>query len=242
MKRVVGAGEQEGRVCEEHGGERLVEVGIFYQWEASSWPSRTWGNGRRVSLDSATDGSVTGDTAADTEAEASRSGEPGTFRDRVWTWNQPWWHQCGNWTYGGWQEDSTEVQPDCELLPRFVQGWYLLADANLSQTEKNLVQTALNGDFDVDKVAQELRNQWSDSELRHRDQGRHGSYLGDLAEDDVGEDVVNLTEDTAWVMQSDMSPEVDLDLTEADKDVQDAMVAALEPEGHFAKPDNVNIR
>ena len=102
-----------------------------------------------------------------------------------------------------------------------------LADANLSQTEKNLVQTALNGDFDVDKVAQELRNQWSDSELRHRDQGRHGSYLGDLAEDDVGEDVLNLTEDTAWVMQPDMSPEVDLDLTEADKDVQDAMVAAL---------------
>ena len=101
---------------------------------------------------------------------------------------------------------ASEGQPDCELLPQFVQGWYLLADANLSQTEKNLVQTALNGDFDVDKVAQELRNQWS----------RHGSYLADLAEDDAGEDV--LAEDTAWVMQPDMSPEVDLDLTEADKD------------------------
>ena len=39
------------------------------------------GNGRRVSLDSTTDGSVTGDTAADAEAETSPSEAVGMTRE-----------------------------------------------------------------------------------------------------------------------------------------------------------------
>ena len=137
-------------------------------------------------------------------------------------------HGHGTWspsTSGDWWKPEIEAREDCELLPRFVQGWYLLADANLSQTERNLVQTALGGNFDVDKVAQELRNQWSDSEIRHRDQGRHGGYLGEAMEDEFDAD--HLDEDTAWLMNED-EPLVDsTDMTEANTEVQAAMVAAL---------------
>ena len=67
-----------------------------------------------------------------------------------------------------------------ELLPTFIQGWYLLADAGLDHNEKNLVMTALGGNFQPDRVAQELRNQFPESEVRRRDgQRRFQSYLGE---------------------------------------------------------------
>ena len=83
-----------------------------------------------------------------------------------------------------------------ELLPDFLQGWYLLVDSGLDSQEKNMIQTAVNGDFSVERVAQELRTQWPDDELRRRDQGgRHAGYWARSTEEDQG---MSEEEETSW--------------------------------------------
>eukprot|EP00435_Cladocopium_sp_Y103_P055044 s512_g18.t1 len=69
-------------------------------------------------------------------------------------------------------EDEPWTRDGQELLPDFLQGWYLLQDASLDGNERNMVQTALQGDFSLHRVAQELRVQWPEDELRRRDQGQ----------------------------------------------------------------------
>ena len=59
-----------------------------------------------------------------------------------------------------------------ELLPPFIQGWYLMTDAGSDHSERNLVMTALGGNFSPQRVAQELRNQFPETAVRRRDQGR----------------------------------------------------------------------
>ena len=109
-----------------------------------------------------------------------------------------------------------------ELLPSFIQGWYLLQDANLSQTERNLVQTALSGNFTVENVAQELRNQWSDSDLRHRD-GRHAHYLGSIVEEE--EDSEPETGEAAWWNDVELTEEGFALVAEAESSAQTALAA-----------------
>jgi len=79
-------------------------------------------------------------------------------------------------------EDEHWKRDGHELLPDFLQGWYLLQDASLDGNERNMVQTALQGDFSLHRVAQELRVQWPEDELRRRDQGsRAGANWSDEA-------------------------------------------------------------
>eukprot|EP00439_Symbiodinium_sp_Y106_P027518 s3655_g3.t1 len=145
-------------------------------------------------------------TAADThEAEAAEEQE--REDDPSWSWDnnqshywgnhwsyyhqtrdywgnssyEPWWSSSSSW----WQQDAYDRKADQggsmpELLPDYVQGWYLLQDAGLTTHERNVVQTALQGDFSLQKVAQELRNQWSGADLLKRESGhRQSGYLGE---------------------------------------------------------------
>ncbi|CAE7778304.1 unnamed protein product, partial [Symbiodinium microadriaticum] len=104
-----------------------------------------------------------------------------------WSWNAGWGSYRGAWSYEEQGSSTTasnedERQPQ-ELLPVFIQGWYLLTDAALDSHERNLVVTALNGNFNPARVAQELRNQFSEQEVKRRDQrARHQSYLGETME------------------------------------------------------------
>lgn len=67
-----------------------------------------------------------------------------------------------------------------ELLPEFLQGWYLLMDSGLESTERNMIQTALQDDFSLQRVSRELRLQWPDEELRRHDQNsRHAGFWAD---------------------------------------------------------------
>ena len=75
-----------------------------------------------------------------------------------------------------------------QLLPEFVQGWLLLQDAGLEVNERNMILAAIKGDFRLERVAQELRNQWNDDDLRRRDQHGRG---------------------TAWVTKDEESPAED---------------------------------
>ncbi|CAE7339017.1 unnamed protein product [Symbiodinium sp. CCMP2456] len=87
-----------------------------------------------------------------------------------------------------WDGQPRHAGQRMELLPQFIQGWYLLADANLDSGERNLVMTALGGNFDPLRVAQELRNQFSEGDIRRRDTTRrHQSYLGEFMDDEDGD-------------------------------------------------------
>ena len=94
---------------------------------------------------------------------------------------EPWWSSSSSWR----QQDAYDRKADQggsmpELLPDYVQGWYLLQDAGLTTHERNVVQTALQGDFSLQRVAQELRNQWSGADLLKRESGhRQSGYLGE---------------------------------------------------------------
>jgi hypothetical protein len=47
----------------------------------------------------------------------------------------------------------------------------MLQDAGLEVHERNLVMTALKNDFSFERVAQELRNQWPEHELKTNHHG-----------------------------------------------------------------------
>ena len=79
----------------------------------------------------------------------------------------------------------------------------LLADAALDSAERNIIATALNGDYSPARAAQELRNQFPETELRRKDQGRRSHAFvsmddiyetenydehADYGEDNVGEE------------------------------------------------------
>ena len=85
-----------------------------------------------------------------------------------------------------------------ELLPEFLQGWYLLADAGLEPAEKNLIQTAIQDDFSVERVAKELRQQWPDHDLKLRDQqAKYSNFWNDEAYGTIEEEEGEF-EETAW--------------------------------------------
>ena len=104
-------------------------------------------------------------------------------------WNNSWWHSGWGQGYGNsytwWRQAPPEPEEALpELLPDFVQGWYLLHDAGLDQMSRNLVMTALQGDFSYMKVAQELRNQFGE-EPKKRDFTKNSVYLGEYQ--DIGD-------------------------------------------------------
>ena len=197
----------------------------------SSWTSET--------TTTAADGDE-GDTEAQTEdtqaaawdANSSYSSWAGT--GSYWYgmpysnwWASSSWGWADSRNYGensssrGAGEKSSAGQT--ELLPEWVQAWYLLQDANLSTGERNMIFTALKGEFSVLKVAQELRNQWTEADLKKRDQHYKGS--GFLVDTGADEDFEN---QEAW--QAGENGEHDEDLN----DEGAALVAEAEDEARQA--------
>lgn len=145
--------------------------------------------------------------------------DPGETEDArsqtSWTGWQDWnYRRWGDddWDYWSWSKShehvgsSTWSTPTVQLLPEFVQGWLLLQDAGLEVNERNMILAAIKGDFRLERVAQELRNQWNDEDLRRRDQ--HGKG-------------------TAWMTQGDESPDDD----EEGMDWANLALAGLNAEG-----------
>ena len=134
-------------------------------------------------------------------------------------WN-PWWRQ-------DYSEEAQWKSAAPELLPDFLQGWYLLTDANLDAQERNMIQTAVNGNFSVDRIAQELRNQWPEEELRKRDQGgRAASMWQDVTAED---DELPLEETAQWTAagleQQGMTEEGIALVAEAAEEAEEALAA-----------------
>ena len=133
----------------------------------------------------------------------------------------------GSWTSWNWhwhQEEEPWMTDAVELLPDYLQGWYLLFDANLDVPEKNMVQTALHGDFSLDKVAEILRNQWPEEELKRYDQAhRQTAYWQEDLDDEGSTDrgLENLT--MAALREEGMNEEGITLMAQATEDAEEAM-------------------
>eukprot|EP00439_Symbiodinium_sp_Y106_P041077 s1951_g5.t1 len=116
-------------------------------------------------------------------------------------WGDGYWQP--SWTWSSATSSSNSCKPKAsipDIIPDFVQGWFLLMDANLDIHERNGIQTALQGDFGLQRVASELRAQWPDSEILRRDRSHRGaSYWSEGLEEGEGlEDELGFSVDAAW--------------------------------------------
>ena len=146
--------------------------GSYQGWQSNTWHNSSWSSWSRNQWH----GSGTSD-----HGSQARWDEPADTpqEDDDDQWYDPpseapeaaSWHAS---SYGYGYHEGTDDEPwklhAEELLPEFLQGWYLLADSGLDSLERNMVQTALQEDFSVQRVAKELRLQWPDEELKRRDQ------------------------------------------------------------------------
>ena len=138
-----------------------------------------------------------------------------------WSQNYPTWE--GN--YGHYEDDEMWTMETPELIPDFLQGWYLLADSGLDSQEKNLIQTAVGGNYALDRIAQELRTQWPDDELRRRDQQhRHSNYWQDEVEEDHNEEEDVRTAFTADALMNEGMNEAGIALmADAEESIEEAL-------------------
>lgn len=217
----------------------LPHQDVKRSWKgASTAGSAGWS--RRTSVDSNLNGAAsqaaapvgevpeepTNNPAAEQEEERSSTQDDDQWRwggwYNGWSWSS-WSSHSQGW---GWprsydyQYNGNKTENLIEILPDFVQGWYLLHDSGLSTTERNMIHTAVQGDYSLQRVAQELRSQWDEHSLKQRDGHGRGqaSYMG---EDDEGEIEENLAHES-YVMD-DLNEEGQALMTEAEEDVQQAL-------------------
>ncbi|CAE7674645.1 unnamed protein product, partial [Symbiodinium microadriaticum] len=107
-----------------------------------------------------------------------------------WSWSSYRWDAYPS--YSSWDlrqraENPAAMEEQVEILPEFVQAWYLLADAGLTTYERNLIHTAVAGDYTLARVSHELRTQHGDHEHRRKEphvQAYLGEELGEIAEEE----------------------------------------------------------
>ncbi len=188
-----------GRVERDHGSRRGERAGSYEHWNQGPW----WSGWQDRAWDSEEEENPTeGEEAPGEEEAASGVGRPTEDGSDRWdgseSWHRSWWGSHGSYWDSSTQntyEDEMWTTQAKELLPDFLQGWYLLQDATLEPHERNLVQTAIRGNFGVHRVAQELRNQWPEEDLKRRDQGARQQGLW---QDEVDYDQDEEGEDQAW--------------------------------------------
>ena len=154
---------------------------------------------------------------------ASAAGTAGQRSASHSWWSSLAWNQ--GWRDDGWQSDWQWSQPSpqpatVELLPDTIEGWYLLRDAGLDTGESNMILASIKQDFSSHRVAQELRNQWSDEDLKRRDQigKQSGWWLDD--HDDLEEHYEN-----AMVSTDDLNEEGVALMIAAQEEAEQAMSA-----------------
>ena len=132
-------------------------------------------------------------------------------------WDQWWGYDA--WSQTAWHSDDADWTTEApEILPDMIQGWYLLGDSGLDTGERNMILAAIKQDFSFDRVAQELRNQWPDDDLRRRDQNNRQSGWW-MDEADSGED------DNAFIAMDDLNEEGQALVVAAQEEVDRALLA-----------------
>ena len=202
------------------------------------WSYNTWS--RRTSLESAEVSSQAAapvaenpsDNATDADDEDTQDGSQSQWRDWQWSswasWSGGSWSYPDSWRPSWWETGGyytgytkAEEEPVLEILPDFVQGWYLLFDASLNTTERNLIHTAVQGDYSLQRIAQELRSQWDDNNIRQRDNRSQASYMGEMDEELNEEDF----EVQEGFNAEHLSEEGQALVAEAEEEAQEALAA-----------------
>lgn len=158
------------------------------------------------------------DARAEDDPQERDAGDDESQGDSYDWWWQPrggnsWWSAWDQ----GWSRDEDWESSSPQLLPDLVQGWFLLHDANLDTGERNMILASLKGDYSYDRVAQELRVQWSDEDVRKRDLHHRGSslWVDDDADDDFEDEAMasmTMTDDLneeGWALMSAAQDEID---------------------------------
>lgn len=184
-------------------------------WRSWDWQGRSWRSNQSQSQNGS-------EAPASPEADGA-GGQPEEEEEQWYDAPSTPYEESASWHYSASRHATSEDEPwklhTEELLPEFLQGWYLLADAGLDSTEKNMIQTALQDDYTVQRVSRELRLQWPDEDLKRRDQ--QSKFAGfwnedyEFADDDVDE------KEKAMIM-SELNDEGMVLYGEAEKEVQEA--------------------
>ena len=143
------------------------------QWGSrrSSWASDATGDDDEQNT---AEGEATTETTADSPATWSQTYSWDWWSSSSWG-RQPYY---GSWAWRGSYQDQGPKKEPVEILPEFVQAWYLLVDAGLTNSERNLIHTAVRGEYTLARVAHELRAQHGEGEGRRREPGGQ-AYWGE---------------------------------------------------------------
>ncbi len=111
----------------------------------------------------------------------------------VWSYSRGWYRMFAP-QHGSLPSETSEWQrrdlPD--ILPDFVQGWYLFMDSGLDTMERNVLQAELRGDFSVRAVESVLRKHWTDHDIKKRDQEKW-RYMSHLALEEAEDETAAMT-------------------------------------------------
>ncbi|CAK9031290.1 unnamed protein product, partial [Durusdinium trenchii] len=96
-----------------------------------------------------------------------------------------------------------------ELLPEFLQAWYLLADAGLNAQERNMIQTAIGETYTIQRMSQELRAQWPEDDLQRNQlpQPRASGYWHERKEDSEDDETEEAMTSAAALIANGMNEE-----------------------------------
>ena len=165
----------------------------------ASWAETPYGagsawNSRRSSWASTTsnpDDEAQGETEAEDHQDGNETEATWTWSSTSWSswdwYNQSYWNSYPSSYSGSWKWNSgspaASMEKEVGILPEFVQAWYLLADAGLTSYERNLIHTAVGGEYTIARVSHELRTQHGENDYRRKEQGNH-AYLGEEIEEE----------------------------------------------------------
>ena len=129
---------------------------------------------------------------------------------RSWRWSNSAWNWRGSSQSEWWSNsqrttswETPQVAAWKEEAPSFFltssRAGIFLQDANLETAERNMIVSSLKHDFTYDCVAQELRAQWSDEDLKRKDMQTRGSGWW---VDETPDDREDEGEGLAWLAQA----------------------------------------
>lgn len=105
--------------------------------------------------------------------------------DDGWAWSRSQgWFRTRPTAPSHRSRDTSELGRNAlpEILPDYIQGWFLFVDSGLDTMERNVLQAELRGNFSVRAVEQVLRKHWTDYDIKKRDSER-GRQFGNMADD-----------------------------------------------------------
>lgn len=128
-------------------------------------------------------------------------------------WQDPWWQHQGwwswhdhqdhnSWNWGQWRDDrewrqqtadkNTSMRYDVsaraseeadKFLPDFVVAWMLLQRSGLDGAERATIVASLKNQFSTSRIKEALRLNWTEEDLKRRDQSKSTAMIAEETED-----------------------------------------------------------